>query len=146
MKTENTQKNKAKFLSQYQFAHVCFEGISNSVWHIETCLVKGYFVNNGDKGLIKMEDVSPLKLKSISNISDYDAIELLKICNLGHLTPLGNVAKELAISILNYIDGKKAYPILWIHITDFMRSKGYIMPFLNLSVEDIIYYGWAKTI
>jgi len=32
----------------------------------------------------------------------------------------------------------------YIHVTDFLRSKGYALPFHGLSVENLIEYGWVK--
>ena len=37
-----------------------------------------------------------------------------------------------------------AYTDNYIHITDYLRSKGYALPYNGLSVEQLIKFGWIK--
>jgi len=35
-------------------------------------------------------------------------------------------------------------PIPYIAIVDYLRSKGYALPYMDLSVDDLVNYGWVK--
>lgn len=35
-------------------------------------------------------------------------------------------------------------PLPYVAITDYLRSRGFLLPFMDLSVEQILAYGWAK--
>ena len=111
---------KCRFFSAYQFSHVCFEGIANSVWNTGICLVFGYYVNNGDKGRINVKDTTPLLLKPISKITD-DEREYCICISRGH-------------SYQNFQQNQ----------VDYLRSKGYALPFMEYSVEDLVSFGWVK--
>lgn len=42
------------------------------------------------------------------------------------------------------INQSSARPIPYIIIVDYLRSKGYALPYMGLSVEKLIEYGWVK--
>ncbi len=132
---------KCKFLAQYQFSHVCFKGISNSVWNTEICVIKGHFVNNGDRGKIFMKDTSPLLLKQISRISNDEAKDLIKLMDLGHLS---GAIESLIHSILEDYGNTIGKVSLWLRVTDYLRSKGYAVPFMGYSVEELVKMGWIE--
>ena len=111
---------KCRFFSAYQFSNVCFEGISNSVWNTGVCLVFGYYVNNGDKGRIYVKDTTPLLLKPISKITDEEREYCISI-GKGH-------------SCQNFQQNQ----------VDYLRSKGYALPFMEHSVEDLVSFGWVR--
>lgn len=130
---------KANFFQQYQDSHQCFEGISNSLWRVECCLVFGYSVYNGDYGKIKIKDTSLLVLKSLDTISDEDAYEMaLFNRDLGDNTNFNELVQHSKSTIMYDEILKCLRP----HHIDFLRSKGYAVPYLNLSVLKLIELGW----
>ena len=128
MKTENTLDKKVKFLSQYWGLDVLnFYGKLIAVHH---AIDEKYI---GD---------SFLQLKPLESISDEDCLSIAKIINLAHLSPketLVDLVKDILIKRRN---NGKVY--LWLNIFDYLRSKGYAIPFMDLSVQDLIDYGWIK--
>lgn len=78
----------------------------------------------------------------LSSITDEDAIEVAK------MTWADTIGGR---KFINAIDGR--YEILdtlslgghfKYYIVDYLRSKGYALPFHNLSVDELISYGWIK--
>jgi hypothetical protein len=106
---------KCMFFAQYQFSHVCFDGISNST----------------------------LLLKPFSKITNEEAKELLKIMDLGHLC--GSVT-SLVLSVLDNYGKTTGKVSIWLEINDYLRSKGYAVPFMGHSVDDLISFGWVKLV
>lgn len=134
MKTQNTLENKAKFFAQYWGQHVLYFS-SDFLRKIDNLT------------LDSIENDDYLELKPLSQISDEDAIEVSKIFGLGHLS---GAIKELILSIFrtsindsgttSSTNGIKN----WLHVFDYLRSKGYALHYIDLSVEDLIEYGWIK--
>ena len=134
MKLENTLENKARFFAQYFGQHVLYFS-SDFLRKIDNLTLDS--VENDDY----------LELKPLSQISDEDAIEVSKIFGLGHLS---GAIKELILSIFrtsindsgttSSTNGIKN----WLHVFDYLRSKGYALPWMDLSVEDLVEYGWVK--
>lgn len=79
--------------------------------------------------------VSYLELKPLSSISDEDASSLRGFINKGDFLFYLRKCKNQ----YNFIDSNLSLGDL-----DYLRSKGYALPFHNLSVEDLIRYGWIK--
>lgn len=147
MKTENTIENKQIFFSLYFKQKVrkmmCLNGdFTDEVYH-------NYELSNVD------EDY--LELTSVSKITDEDAIEVAKI--------RGGQFDGWNIEDLKKEETKKFYKENMIaygketiyflnnnshaignvsYIVDFIRSKGYALPYLRLSVNSQIEYGWVK--
>ena len=69
---------------------------------------------------------SKLVLKSISQITDEDAKGLYPGCN----------AKEVQWQLLN-----GTMHDIW---SDYLRTKGYLLPWMGLTPDEIISYGWSK--
>lgn len=127
---ENTLENKAKFFAQYygQFVFLC--GIHNTI-----------------DELTFIEEIGPLdrlELKPLSAISDEDASN---IAVLYGWNKNGLLYKERLLQFkidLPFI-ALKGFSHRHLHfVFDFLRSKGYALPFLGLSVESQISYGWVK--
>jgi len=125
---------KEKFFAQYWGQNVCTTRNGFGVLYRPDFIISG----NG------IEDYH-LLLKSLSDISDEDAIELMQIldCN-----PDQRLGKRIVLGLFEnteenkYLDGYLFYwdvPI----IVDFLRSKGYLLPFNGLSTEELISRGWA---
>ena len=134
MKLENTLENKAKFFAQYWGQYVLY-------------FTSDFLRKIDNLTLDSIENDDYLELKHISQISDEDAIEVSKIFGLGHLS---GAIKELILSIFrtsindsgttSSTNGIKN----WLHVFDYLRSKGYALPYMDLSVEDLVEYGWIK--
>ena len=134
MKLENTLENKAKFFAQYWGQYVLY-------------FTSDFLRKIDNLTLDSVENDDYLELKPLSQISDEDAIEVSKIFGLGHLS---GAIKELILSIFrtsindsgttSSTNGIKN----WLHVFDYLRSKGYALPWMDLSVEDLVEYGWVK--
>lgn len=152
-KLENTIENKSAFLKNYMFTGCCFEGISNSLWYLISDAINGCGVFLGDRGVVKIIDSPPLELTPISAISDEDAIEVAKI--QFSFSDCSEVVffhcKEVKNHCVKIIRGTSVLKTVsineWsfnISASDFLRSKGYAIPWNGLSVEDLIDYNWIK--
>lgn len=90
-----------------------------------------------------------LYLKPLSQISDEDAIEVARIFNIGHLK---GATILLIKSILSALDGSTPksetteFVLNWLTAQDFLRSRGYALPWMGLSVEILVEWGWIKLI
>ena len=148
---ENNLINKAKFFSQY-FGQIV--------------LIEPDFIPFGEKlistqlsgvDLDTLSESDYLHLKPLSSITDEDALEVSKI--LGLIEPYIDstnsdymIVKELAfkslqISYTGYIcvrKGSVLYNVITLIAYDYLRSKGYALPFHDLSVEQLVEYGWVK--
>ncbi len=66
------------------------------------------------------------------------------------LTPLSNISDEDAekVGCIDAIDFlgiyESCYDTLMLTETDYLRSKGYALPYNGLSVEQLIKFGWIK--
>lgn len=133
MKTQNTPEDKAKFFALYWGQKTLSDGV-------ETHNISSVFN-------LKHESFF-LKLKPLSAISDEDAIEVAK-----RMYPKDNHndkdclewGKEIAREI---IQGQTDKDVIWfagiIQVADFIRSKGYLIGWMDLTAEDILSYGWAR--
>ena len=98
-----------------------------------------------------------LQLKSLSNYTDEDAIAVEKIWrksdnrieeyfkeNESNYKIVGRLlikfwGKEEKLNFQNRIDHRTIQ-----HITEYLRSKGYALPFMEYSVDDLISFGWVQ--
>lgn len=125
-KTENTLENKAKFEALYFGQRICGT--------IDNCH-KWYANGNSREGQI-------LWLKPLSEITDEDAIHLAK-------NEWGDAFDDISKATNPTTWGKwsvssKNTSTLSREASDYLRSKGYNVGYLDLTPEDIIDYGWAK--
>lgn len=127
---ENTLEYKAKFFALYFGQNVLKTIDQPNVLPLRV----GEFLNY---------DNEYLSLTSLSNITDEDAVEVANIIDLGFLSEEERIsfAKKCVEEI--YTDNV-ANVLAWLQIFDLLRSKGYALPFMGLSVETIIEYGWIK--
>ena len=139
MKTENTLENKAKFFAQYWGQHL---------------IIMGSFLRIIDHlTLSNIENDDILQLKPLSKISDEDALwtinnHYFKFENpILEISKLKALSKELHISYI-FNDATRHLILkpenLYPHNYDYLRSKGYALPWMDLSVEDLIEYGWIE--
>lgn len=68
-------------------------------------------------------NITHLELKPLSQISDENA-KKLGFTNSRDFLAVGNKDNRYNV--------------------DFLRSKGYALPYMDLSVEDLVEYGWVK--
>ncbi len=141
---ENNSENKGRFFAQYfgqkvQRWHQWILTTENNVVHMLTPMSSG--LCNVDKGWF-------LELTLLSMISDDDAIQLSKIGLPDKLFDyLWNVetGKAMANSFKNNRQTNTFYTQFRVGDSfDFLRSKGYALPFMGLSVEKQVEYGWIK--
>lgn len=133
MKINN--ENKAKFFVQYWGQKVLSNDfrIANKIGNLK---VKGREITLHSHFL---------ELKSLSDISDEDAVGVYNI-----LYPETKWADDYKIkevkSWLNNEFGISNIFHKWDvgHIFDFLRDRGYLVPFLGLSCEELIESGWTK--
>ena len=139
MKTENTIENKAKFFALYWGQEVLY--VPNLIYsgnppqpsHEEW----GEAIVN-EHWLPKVINSSlPLFLKPLSKISDEEAL----------------ILSEIRYSFEEYINIENGKCMVSCHENqkylmqiqvDYLRSKGYALPYIDLSVEDLQNYGWIK--
>lgn len=131
MKAEITPENKIKFFQLYSGQEV--------IW-VRTCLdqktpYQAQFINDGrDRKLATIAI-----LKNLSSISDVDSLAVAEIiADIEHL----KLDKE---SRIRYVKNNILFLVIRnTHVSDYLRSKCYLLPFLGLSVDEIIEAGWAK--
>lgn len=155
MKIELTLENKAKFFAQY--------------WGQEVFKLQGL-----DKTYkvpyLEILDEDHLLLKPLSSIIEENANELAKIinCHYSGITLKTEIHTKKQFGkdhtwcrvfyihednqhiVYNIGDGGlshnsgNAYFEQYAHASDFLRSKGYALPWMGLLVEEIIEAGWIK--
>jgi len=158
---ENITENKAKFFAQYLGSTQYFIDSYN----YDLRLV-GIGTLSGDRNsLIK----SILLLKPLSSITDEDAIGL-GIVIFGKYKGGCDIREEFAVLFVDsgphneleplpntieyylwFNDGKitpesgqEYYALITLNAYDYLRSKGYALPYMGLSVEELIEYGWVE--
>ncbi|WP_284464864.1 hypothetical protein [Chryseobacterium sp.] len=123
---ENTLENKAKFFAQYWGQNVMMwnEADSNSHQKIGVSYMTKYGVSN-----------RRLELKPLSSITDEDYKFIMNDKVMNPDLENGDPLFTFAIGGLRMSD---------LTTTDFLRSKGYALPWMGLSVEKLVEYGWIK--
>ena len=146
MQIENTLENKAKFFAQYWGQHLIIMGsFLRRIDHVTLCNIEN-------------DDI--LQLKPLSKISDEDAIEVAKILhevegnfeivyNADDLTSVSAFGRPCYSDTIDiFWNGNLRYDIASsiqiLNAYDYLHSKGYALPWMDLSVEDLIEYGWIK--
>lgn len=149
MKTENTLENKRKFFSQYwgqrNLLHVIDDGD-------DILLLLNNEVDNDVKNWL-------LYLTPISQITDEDVIQGIMITYNKTYDDLGEILEVKHYNTFSGITsiglGRNFKTFRSFHHwngdrkigsmeCDYLRSKGYALPWMDLSVEDLVEYGWVK--
>ena len=85
-----------------------------------------------------------LELKPLSSISDEDLeFIVVGICGLDRDEFLTGKNTE---SVRNFLNRIIDFDSTDLHICDFLRSKGYAIPWMGFSVAELIELGWVKLI
>lgn len=158
---ENTLENKAKFFAQHLFQAI----IVSSEYDNNRYKVEPYSLTIIRRG----NNSTRLELKSLSSITDEDAIEVAKILvsntfskNLDVRVAKKSEVGEKVTSKIVYIgdiivviDSLKIIGTyngfidiadfnIYLSASDYLRSKSYALPWVGLSVETMVGYGWIK--
>lgn len=138
MKTENTIENKAKFFAQYFGKTVLFiAGITE-------------ILENTNPSLAAKDAGSYIELRPLSSITGDEAIEVAKIkswaWDLEDNQRAIKYGKEWAEYCVNGLPtggflGHKILPAY-----HYLQSLGFALPYHDLSVDDLIAYGWIKLV
>lgn len=119
MKAKINLENKVKFFALYWGQTVFSSSMLQGVWDF----------NGQNFDEIGEDDFLSLKPLSSITSKEQDFITSSKICNSTELL--------VADKIGNYFEGD-------LFITDFLRSKGYALSFMGLSVEQMVKANWIK--
>ena len=84
-----------------------------------------------------------LELTPLSEISDEDAEHIAKYRYKSSKMLSSQIGKGIIDDYLNRVHENANFNIEQYEI-DYLRSKGYALPYMDLSVEDLISYGWIK--
>lgn len=170
--TENTPENKAAFFANYPSVKIVFglnrDELEGIIWTKQQIfLAKRTEGTRSTEYFIDYPECY-IELRPLSQITDEDAIKFIKMVSpyTGRIEIkeriVGGIVfdcpyvgeqllfrfKNLAIHKKNTEEEFNQYytysPILHLRGIDFLRSKGYLLPWRDLSVEEIISYGWAK--
>lgn len=137
MELQDNLENKAKFFALHWGQRIMkknIEGLEN-------------FITEPDGFLRSPSKETYLELKPLSQISDEDAVEVSKIINkqFPKVYSIGDGEKFIEKYIAGNILALNLSRISTLsHIEHYLRSKGYALPFMGMSVEDQISYGWVK--
>lgn len=137
----NTLENKAKFFGLYYKQGNIWSKASDGLGDSRHYL-------SYDPHYIHERDY--LLLKPLSSISDEDVIEVAKIMDRKSLIDIESnkailtVHKRVAIQYIS--DGNTMFRDFETvtMVTDYLRSRGYALPWNGLSVEKQIEYNWIK--
>lgn len=159
MKTEITLENKAKFFAQYWNQKIFFTSNNQLNPHKNSF---GRLINNKDflllKHLSSITDEDAIEVAEIINISSYDFIEVFENNDTTAIKCLLTSKKDgdcYGGIVYIYKDGtiywdyhnKDKYnesEIRLLTAYDYLRSKGYALPWMGLSVEEMVEAGWIK--
>jgi hypothetical protein len=94
---------------------------------------------------ISNDDYETVNLKSVTNITDDDAfqIAMMQRNERGQISLIRH--KKRAISNVKRYTLNNLYTVNS-GIIDFLRFKGYAVPYLEYSVEDLISFGWVRLV
>lgn len=138
----NNIKEKLRFLAQYPkqsciiteggarhetiVTHDCIEGVDYVLGKVICERV------NWDPSQIT------LLLKDVKNISDEDALGVCKV--YGDYSSHLNLGKYLAESVMKLSDPSSAF------IYQYLQARGYALPWMGLSIKDLIKAEWIKIV
>lgn len=139
MKAEINNENKVKFFMLYYGQRVLkFSQNAPATQVVERGMI--------DHAIRFNFEEKCLSLNPLSSITDEDAIEVAKICRKANMD---DQTKEVCID-----EGRKVamnftlFNLLLTNTTllliDFLRSRSYALPWMGLSVDELIEAGWVK--
>lgn len=133
---KNTLKNKAKFFAQYFGQKVIFNKFTPKLPFIITDIN-----DNNVNGEI-------LELTSISNMGGVLVTEIGILIDFFPYPTTGRIIND---ELVQELRDELSYKLEWevsfelcAQVIDLIRSKGYALPYMGLSVETLVEYGWVK--
>lgn len=93
--------------------------------------------------LKRMDELNPLRsgdyleVKSLSSITDEDAIEVSNICKSKYTGEMDERVENIKKWARMYARGS-------LEISDYLRSKGYALPYMDWSVDELVAEGVFK--
>lgn len=149
----NTLENKAKFFAQYWGQTVFFSMLFGTIVRCES-----YYLHKDN-----IQETDYLLLKPLSFITDEDAYYVGASVNCWSWAERKTdwfkdeemkethveFGKMFALAIGKPYGHGHSHPFAnnstdILHGFDYLRSKGYALPWMGLSVETLIEYGWVK--
>ena len=108
---------------------------------------------NLDNGTIKWEvnhrafpldETATLLLKPLSKITGEDALNAIKIFKVYRKKDGVFITEHCPIENIKlvFLD----IPIWRLDVADYLRSKGYALPFMEYSVDDLVSFGWVQLV
>lgn len=139
---ENNIKNKQKLFALYLWQPV----FKPENWNNRTEVLDLYNLGRID---FRIDNPSCIELRPLSSITDDEAIEVAKIGLpdkvLYDYLWIPGTGKAIANSIDKGRQTNTFYPhFRFIDTADYLRSKGFALPYMGLSVETMVEYGWIK--
>lgn len=134
---ENTIENKARFFAQYLDQRIFFI----NGWNRCAMINDAYKLLKEEFKYLKK---SYLELTPLSQITDKHAIEIAKMFGGTKLSIKGNFIQVIRVDdlvITYWITDSNNLPI---KLIDYLRYYGYAIPYLDLTIEDLLEYGWIK--
>lgn len=138
MKTEITIENKARFFAQYWGQPL----IGMSRVDKQYAPIEGYPLDN-----YKVLEDCFLELKPLSQITDEDAIEVARLQLSGtkeediklHFDP-----SDPEFAVCTSYHRNDYYEVVNSQSYQYLQSKGYALPWMGLSVNEMVKVGWIK--
>ena len=127
MKAE--EKMKGKFFAHY--------------WGVKCMYVGGVgLATVGEGGWNLKHPDFFLELKLITGLNDEDYKYI--VCNLCNTTEDNFKKFSSDYNKQRTINAISDFQNTDVRIIDFLRSKGYLVPFMNYSIDDLISFGWCR--
>lgn len=147
---KNTAENKARFFAQYWDQQVCWIADDLPLQTLDRVMIYA--------------NPSYLLLTPLSMISDEDAVEVAGVYNIKAKrkfivkssteiiigtsdtsdTPYIRMSTDGKMLVADWTTFSEMPTIKILECYDHLRSKGYALPFMGISVEDQIKFGWIK--
>ena len=136
VKALNKTDIKCRFFAQYWGQKV--------VAHTEYLGIEGIKdIRYEPRTVINFKEIetSCLVLKPLSKITDEDVEELLPLvsCQFSSRYTDKQIKEEIKKSVIDT-------EMMPLEFTDWLRSKGYALPFMEYSVENLISFGWVQLV
>lgn len=132
---ENNLENKSKFFALYWG----FKCLRNELLNDN---IPAHKVDTSNcKGLPQQY----LELKPLSQISDEDKIHICSLLGIANYKDAYGF-EDLFVSVNNNIQSYLSDDSIdfTLECYDYLRSRGYALPWMGLSVEQLVEYGWVK--
>jgi hypothetical protein len=120
---KNTIENKQRFFALYVLQEVHRGNRSKHLDHLS---------------VMRNQKFGHLELKPLSEISDDDIEDLMDYFNIKMVSFL---KEDVILAIKSqFLEAQNRIPYKY---ADYLRSRGYLLPFMDLTIEQILEYGWA---